>query len=194
LYNTFGSDWQYLAIPFIEKVDKYKAEKLIEAIDKKINCPLCCSAGRLFDAVAAILMLCFYSDYHAQAPMLLENYIHAGYEDFYPVAFHEQISFKPAIEAIVHDIQNKEDLRSIVTRFHNSIVQSALMQIRHASEKSSIRTVVLSGGTFQNKYLSEKLITLLKRQAFDVYFPTEVPCNDGGIALGQIAVAAHKRT
>jgi hydrogenase maturation protein HypF len=62
-----------------------------------------------------------------------------------------------------------------------------------AFEEYNIKQVVLSGGSFQNKYLAEKLVFLLEQRHFDVFLPVEVPCNDGGIAMGQIAVAAFKK-
>jgi hydrogenase maturation protein HypF len=192
LYNAFGADWQKLPIPFIEKIDKKQALKLMEAIDKKINSPMCCSAGRLFDAVAAILVLCLKSDYHAQAPMMLEDLVDAKYTESYPYNFSQEISFAPTLRTIVDDIIAKKKLPYIVTKFHNTVAKVAFDQVVTAGNRFKIENVVLSGGTFQNKFLTEKLITLLQ-ESFNVYFPLDVPCNDGGIALGQIAVASGKK-
>jgi hydrogenase maturation protein HypF len=194
LYHTYAADWDKPAIPFLHRINCSVTQKLVEGIDKKINSPLCCSAGRLFDAVAALLTICTESDYHAQAPMLLENYIDPGCTGVYPFNSGEQISFLPTIRAIVNDIIEKKDNPVIITKFHNTIAQAAMEQIKSASDQTGIRKVVISGGTFQNKFLSEKLVTLLKGHSFEVFFPVEVPCNDGGIALGQIAVAAHKKS
>lgn len=93
---------------------------------------------------------------------------------------------------IIKDIGDNRSLEFIVSRFHNTIVNVALHQVKLAKKESGINKVVISGGTFQNKYLTEKLIPLLRQLQYEVFYPQEVPCNDGGIALGQLAVAANK--
>jgi hydrogenase maturation protein HypF len=96
------------------------------------------------------------------------------------------------IKAIVNDMHTNKSLSEIITKFHNTIARVAFRQVKSASEKYNNKIVVLSGGTFQNKYLTEKLLLLLRQNEFETYFPREVSCNDGGIALGQMAIAAHK--
>lgn len=192
LYHAFGKEWKKLAIPYIEKIDLMKANQLVNAIDKKINSPLCCSAGRLFDAVAALLTICIESDYHAQAPMLLENYIDPDCINAYSFKMENQISFVSMIRSIVNDIIDKKDHVEIVTKFHNTIANAAMQQVLFAVNEQKIKDVIVCGGTFQNKYLTEKLVFLLEQNNLKVFLPAEVPCNDGGIALGQIAVAAFK--
>ena len=165
---------------------------ILEAIQKRINAPLCCSAGRLFDAVAALTDICTKSGYHAEAPMLLENFIDPEIQTSYAFSGDEVLSFRPMIKEIVQDIRQKTALTGIVTRFHNTVVNAVLTQVKSCASKSGSNTVVLSGGTFQNKYLTEKIVYLLERNDFKVYFPREIPANDGGIALGQLAIAAHQ--
>ena len=193
LYKTFGRNWKNLDIPMYSKIDLIKANNLTEAIDKQINCPLSCSAGRLFDAIAAILGICTESNYHAEAPLLLENYLSENINDYYPVKGDKVISFSPAIYGILEDLKEKRPLTEIVTKFHNTIAQVAFLQVQKTSQEHNIRKIVLGGGTFQNKYLTEKLLFLLRQNDFETYFPREISCNDGGIALGQLAVAAHKK-
>jgi hydrogenase maturation protein HypF len=193
LYRSFGKEWNKLDIPLLHHVDRNKAELLIEAIDKNINCPLSCSAGRLFDAVAAILGICTESNYHAEAPQLLENYLTDGINEEYPLSVEDIISFTPMIKEIVIDFRDQTSLDEIVTKFHNTIIKVAYKQVKYTSEIHKIKQVALGGGSFQNKYLTEKLLLLLRQDDFEVYFPEEVSCNDGGIALGQMAVAAHKK-
>lgn len=193
LYRTFGKDWNKLDIPFLKIIDLKRAGQLIEAIDKQINCPLSCSAGRLFDAVAAILGICTESNYHAEAPLLLENHLVDGIDGEYPTAGVSIISFSPMIKEMIIDLRSRTTLSEIVTKFHNTIAVVAFNQIRQASAKYKIKDVAMGGGSFQNKYLTEKLLLLLRQHDFTTYFPEEVSCNDGGIALGQLAVAAHKK-
>jgi len=193
LYHTFGKDYKKMNIPFLSSIDSKKAEKLIEAIDHKINSPLCCSAGRLFDAVAALLCLCIESNYHAEAPLQLENYLADTTNETYSFSGSTQISFTEMFHEVIADIEENKAPDLIVTRFHNTIVQVALHQVKLANKDSGIKKVVISGGTFQNKYLTEKLVPLLRQLQYKVFYPQEVPCNDGGIALGQLAVAANKK-
>ncbi len=192
LYLTFADDWKRLEIPFLKQIDLNKAGKLSEAIDKKINSPLCCSAGRLFDAIAAILCICLESDYHAEAPLLLENYLDDEFSGSYSFQGFEDISFRPLIREIVTDIIIKTPINQIVTQFHNTIAAAALYQINLARRNNPLLKIVISGGTFQNKYLTEKVIHLLTKNGLEVFLSREVPCNDGGIALGQLAIAANK--
>ncbi len=191
LYHVYGGEWKMLPIPFMQKIDIQKAERLTEAIDKKINCPLCCSAGRLFDAVAGLLSICLVSDYHVQAPMFLEKYINPGINASYGIESGRIISFKGMIRSMVEDILDKKEYSEIVTKFHNTIANAAVAQVDIAGMEQPLQMVVLSGGTFQNKYLTEKIISLLMQRQLRVFFPAEIPCNDGGLALGQLAVAAH---
>lgn len=193
LYKSFGNDWNKLDIPFLRSIDLKKSNRLIDAIEKGINCPLSSSAGRLFDAIAAILGICTMSNYHAEAPMMLENFLKKGIEDEYAFSGSNIVSFSPMVKAMVKDVQEKKSLFEIVTKFHNTVARVALNQVEVASKKYNNRKVVLSGGTFQNKYLTEKLLLLLRQNEFETYFPGEVSCNDGGIGLGQMAIAAHKK-
>jgi hydrogenase maturation protein HypF len=193
LYQIYGENYETLNIPFLSSIDTEKARKLTVAIDKKINSPLCCSAGRLFDAVAALLCICLDSHYHAEPPLRLENYLRKNTDDSYPFSGNEVISFENMFREIIQDIRAGTSLEIMVTKFHNTVVQAALHQVKQAYTASGIRKVALSGGTFQNKYLTEKLVPLLVQNQFEVYYPQEVPCNDGGIALGQLAIAANKQ-
>ncbi len=191
LWHVYGGEWQSIDIPFLKKIDLNKANKLITAIDKGINSPLCCSTGRLFDAVAALLTLCIDSNYHAEAPMRLENELNNKFNDSYSFQSGNIVSFTSMIREIVQDIKDRRSTPEIATKFHNTIAIAAIRQIQMAFEQTGIRKVVISGGTFQNRYLTEKLLHLLRQKDFEVYYPREIPCNDGGIALGQLAVAAH---
>jgi len=194
LYHVYGTNWYKTEIPFIAKVDKQKAGKLIEAMAKGINSPLCCSAGRLFDAVASIVGICLESNYHAEAPMLLENITDPSVSGSYNFSKDTVVSFNVMIRQIVADLKEKKSIAEISGKFHNTIAEAALQQVLLASEKTGSNKVALSGGSFQNRYLTEKLLHLLHDKGFEVYYPKQVPCNDGGLALGQLAIAAHTKT
>lgn len=191
LYHVFGNDWKSVDIPYINSINFDKAEKLITAMDKGINSPLCCSAGRLFDAIAALLTLCIESNYHAEAPMRLEDIVDGKFQESYSFQIGSVVSFNKMIHEITDDITDRRSAPEISTKFHNTIALVAFTQIKTLSEQTSIRKVIITGGTFQNRYLTEKLLHLLRQTDFEVYYPREIPCNDGGIALGQLAIAAH---
>jgi hydrogenase maturation protein HypF len=88
----------------------------------------------------------------------------------------------------------KTDAGVIATKFHNTITEASLQMVKKIKAMTGLRKVVLSGGTFQNKYLLESLEKMLVNNNFEVFTHSLVPCNDGGIALGQLAVAARVGT
>ena len=82
---------------------------------------------------------------------------------------------------------------TIATKFHNTIILAIFDSVNAIRDKSGINKVVLSGGVFQNRYLSEGIMDLLLKNNFEVYSHSTVPANDGGLALGQLAVASKRR-
>lgn len=191
LYQTYGNKLWDLDIPFIRNLDKNKAELVIQLIDKRLNSPESSSAGRLFDAVSALLELCTVSQFHAEAPMRLEDVIEVNEKGFYQFELKEdEIIFSETIKEIVKDIENQQPVSVISARFHNTIVEVSAMVCERIRKEKALNKVVLSGGTFQNRFLSEKLELRLSDMKFDVFFHQKVPANDGGLALGQLAIGA----
>jgi hydrogenase maturation protein HypF len=194
LYDTFGRDFLHLKIPFNKKIESVKAIFLMDMIDKEINSPLSSSAGRLFDAVSAILNLCHQAQFHAEAPMRLEDAI-LGFktEKYYPYNIDAQgVDFRLCLRALVEDIIHKQPITSIAAKFHNTVIEAATEVCHAMFLQTKIRKVVLSGGSFQNVYLSEGLIKRLESLGFEVFVHQKVPANDGGIALGQLGIAASR--
>jgi hydrogenase maturation protein HypF len=195
MYSYYGKDVLKLNIPFIKNLNNKKATLIMEAIDKKINSPLSCSAGRLFDAVAAITGICTQPTFHAEAPMRLEACIDMKVDEKYDAAINKNIiSFKPVIKAIIDDLVNNIPVGAISAKFHNTIIDCILQIAIKTRNEKNINIIALSGGTFQNKYLLEKTENLLQQNLFKVYSNLQAPANDGGIALGQLYLAALKRT
>jgi hydrogenase maturation protein HypF len=193
LYQAFGDQLFDLDIPFIHSLNLTKAKLITGAISKKINTPLSSGAGRLFDAVAGITSICINSLFHAEAPMKLESAIQKDISDFYDVELSDGISFLPAIVQICGDLSHGVPAGVVSARFHNTVVEASLREIKKISRETGIKKIVLSGGTFQNKYLFESLETKLRKNNFVPFSHERIPCNDGGIALGQLVVAAGKR-
>jgi hydrogenase maturation protein HypF len=157
----------------------------------EINSPLTCSAGRLFDAVASIIGLRQRVSFEGQAAIDLE-FACRGIEtqDTYnfSILSHEEslvIDWQPMILEILHDFQNAQSIGLVAAKFHNTLAEIIVAIARRAG----ISQVVLTGGCFQNKVLTELAVNLLRADGFEVFWHRHVPPNDGGIAFGQ-AVAA----
>jgi hydrogenase maturation protein HypF len=193
LYRYLGNDFQDLKLPFLKNIDRKKTDMIMAAIDKKINCPLSSGAGRLFDAVAAITGICKTSDFHAEAPMRLESIAAQNMEECYDFEISKTISFKNLFKEIVIDVKEGISKSIISSKFHNTIIYVIFETLTKIRKETGIEKVALSGGTFQNKYILERLIPLLSHDKFKVYTQTGIPCNDGGVALGQLAIAAKRR-
>ena len=189
LYKYCGNDFDYYSVPVFRAVEKKKVEAVREMLNKGINSPLSSGAGRLFDAVSALTGLCAYSTFDSEAPMRLESAIIHETDEYYPYSAGDPVVFAETIFEILKDLPLKT-ASQISVKFHNTIARVMLdisIQIR---KNTSINKVFLSGGVFQNKYLVEKSLSLLRNKGFGVYINHLVPSNDGGISLGQIIVAS----
>jgi hydrogenase maturation protein HypF len=192
LYQTFGPEARNMNLSFYGQIEPSKREGVWMALEKSINTPLTSGAGRLFDAVAAITGLCIHPDFHAEAPMRLEHEASEDIDDCYDFEISNAISFLPTIKQICADLTEGVDPGHISARFHNTLAEASLQQIQKIASATGLRKVVLTGGSFQNKYLSEVLERKLRKDNFAVYTHSEVPCHDGGLALGQLMIAAAK--
>lgn len=193
LYKVYGKDFKDLNLSFLKDVPTDHLEIVLMAIDKNINCPESSSAGRLFDAIAAIADICPVSHFHAEAPMRLEAAIGEETNESYEFEVGESISFHKTIIGVVEDIKNKKTKALIASKFHNTIINCIFAIAEKIREERKINKVALSGGSFQNAYILEKIEQLLEQNGFEVYAHKKVPTNDAGIALGQLAIAAKRR-
>lgn len=193
LYDAFGEETLSLGLPLTGIPDSEKLSLMMQALQKGFHTPLTCSAGRLFDAVAAITGVCTHAGFHAEAPMRLENAVQMGTNASYPFQSGEEIDFRPTIRALVEDVRKKTPVPVMAARFHQTIIKMAVETVTGLSRKTGCRQVILSGGSFQNRILLENLEKRLGQQGMEVYTHGEMPANDGGIALGQLAVAAARR-
>ncbi|MBN1413940.1 MAG: carbamoyltransferase HypF [Bacteroidales bacterium] len=193
LYKVYGKHFSDLDIPFIRDLDKKVVVSVTEALEKKINTPLSSGCGRLFDGIAAIAGICTHALFHAEAPMRLESVLAERITDRYDVEINTAICFDETIRQVVKDIKENISLPVISARFHNSIIWSIFESVSQIRQETGITKVVLAGGSFQNKYVTEKTMRLLADKGLDVYLGSQIPCNDGGIALGQLMVAARYR-
>ncbi|GAB4300646.1 MAG: carbamoyltransferase HypF [Marinilabiliales bacterium] len=191
LYKVFGNDLWNIDIPFVKNLNKNKAGIIINAIDKNLNCPESSSTGRLFDAISAILNICTMADFHAEAPMRLENIITEAIENQYSYEIKtDSISFNNMVKEIVYDLKSNIPVNEISAKFHNTIISVIINISLFLRAKYNINKVALSGGSFQNRYLLNRTVKELSQKDFIVFTNEKVPANDGGISLGQLVIAA----
>ncbi len=159
-----------------------------------INCPEATSMGRLFDGVAAIVGIRQRAAYEGQAATLLEAAADENESGVYPYEIAEKdgmyvFDWREMIRAIVRDKNNGRDIGKICAAFMNTLVSFAVDMTAKIAADTEIRTIALSGGTFQNMYLLERLHTALKNAGFNVLVHHRVAANDEGISLGQAMIA-----
>lgn len=189
LYKYFGEPGMISSLPAFAKIDAKELLTVKRMIDENINSPLSCGAGRLFDAVSAILNICPVSGFDSEAPVRLENAIMTETDEFYPYETGERIIFKKTIGSILNDL-GRSDISLISARFHNSVVMAIVETCMEIRKKTGLNKVALSGGVFQNSYILGRTCILLKKNKFDIYTNQLVPANDGGVSLGQLVIAA----
>jgi hydrogenase maturation protein HypF len=156
---------------------------ILQMLSRGVNAPWTSSVGRLFDAVASMVGVAHESRFEGEAAMLLERQIGDGYHnEAYLLPGGDWV---PMIEAVQRDIIRGTGVAEISARFHNALAN----WIVSVAQQACIRRVVLSGGVFQNGYLVERSAGLLEAHGFQVYSHQRIPCDDGGIALGQAVIA-----
>jgi len=173
----------------------------IMALANRLNAPLTSSVGRLFDAVAALLGLRLTTRFEGQAAMELEFAIGSEKtEEAYPFTISNQpdselagtqaamiVDWEPMIRTILQEVGDQIPLARISRKFHNTLVEMIVEVARRIAEER----VVLTGGCFQNKFLTEHSVRRLEAEGFRPYWHQRIPPNDGGIALGQIVAASR---
>jgi hydrogenase maturation protein HypF len=192
IFKYLGENFDFESMPLFRSVDQKKLSMTREMIIKKINSPLTSGAGRLFDAVSAILQLCDEATFDSEAPMRLESVINCETHDYYLFQAGKTVVFAETISGIIAD-SGKKDVSVISAKFHNTVAQAVLEVAKQIRKETSLNKVILSGGVFQNKYLLEKSLYLLTHDRFNVFTNHLVPANDGGISLGQIVIASKTR-
>jgi hydrogenase maturation protein HypF len=150
-------------------------------IETGVNTVETSSCGRLFDAVAAIVGLRSFVTFEAQAAIELEMVADPAEEGVYP---REGLDFRSVVDAVAAD-GSPVGVRS--ARFHNTVAEAVAETVGRMRRETGLRRVCLSGGVFQNQFLLRRTVGLLG--GFEVFLHAAVPANDGGIALGQAAVA-----
>jgi len=163
-------------------------------LHRGLHSPLTSSAGRLFDIAASLIGLRQISTFEGQAAMELEFTIASGTAESYPFRLEDSgscviVDWQPILECILDDRKNAVELGMISAKFHNTMVEIVVAVVKRIGEPR----VVLSGGCFQNVYLTERAVRRLAEEGYAPYWHRLIPPNDGGISFGQVAVAAAQK-
>ena len=193
LLDTFGSlpnSPRWSAMTSTDRV------RIVDAmLSRRINTIPTSSAGRLFDAVAALIGLRQTVSFEGQAAMMLEAIASPGIADPYDFALTSSapidVDLRPMIRAIVAGVEAGKSQPLLAARFHATLIAVIAEVCRRMRAELQLNRVCLSGGCFQNAILLAGSIEALRHDDFEVFTHREVPANDGGISLGQAAIACE---
>jgi hydrogenase maturation protein HypF len=194
LYTFLGREGLMRHLPIFAQAKEEKIRVILRQIDQQINSPLTSSCGRLFDAVSALLGLCVSISYEGQAAVELEMIADPGEDGAYDFFSEEEegkeiIRLKPMIEGILRDIEKGTVHPVISGKFHNTLAKIGVAICQKIKRQGGPKRVALTGGVFQNRLLSERMRAALEKAGFAVLVHRRVPCNDGGLSLGQAVIA-----
>ena len=203
LWRVWGDAFVELDLPLIRRIGRDRLTFLARMMARNINSPLTSSAGRLFDAVAALTGLRDTMTYESQAAMDLQAAATAGKaHPVYELKFAETLNAQepvvldplPAVRRMVADIRKGTDAGAVSAGFHAMIIEGFSRAVGMVHRRTGIDKVVLSGGVFNNRRILEGMETCLTRQGMGVYTHCQVPTGDGGISLGQAVIAGISAT
>jgi len=147
------------------------------------------SGGRLFDAVSALLGVCLENRYEAQAAIELEAVAFAGAPAFGFDLHEDEIDLRDCIRELVSAIGKGEPVSLLSSRFHQTVANAIIAACEKLRASEGLTRVCLSGGSFQNVTLLEATVGGLERAGFETFWQSKIPCNDGGLSLGQAVIA-----
>ena len=166
-----------------------------QQVERGLNAPLTSSAGRLFDAVSALLGVCRRITYEAQAAIELEHAasprLHGG---TYPCDVNRLdgkwvAGLRPLFEALLRELARGTSVPEVSARFHSTMATLIVEVCQCVRKDTGLETAALSGGCFQNRLLFGQTVAGLRESGFSVLVHHQVPTNDGGLSLGQAVIA-----
>jgi hydrogenase maturation protein HypF len=182
---------------FLDRLDAREVEVVRVQLTRKLNSPVASSAGRLFDAAAALLGIRDVAEYEAQAAIELELLAEEG--SHRPLAFAIDrrdgllvYDPRPTIEDLLASLVSGEAAPRLAARFQETVAAVTRSFVGEIARQTGIQTAVLSGGVFQNQWLAARVVRDLTGDGLEVHTNRAVPANDGGISYGQAAVAAAR--
>jgi hydrogenase maturation protein HypF len=194
-----GTDWigPELTRAFLDRLDPREVEVVRVQLARSLNAPAASSAGRLFDAAASLLGIRDVAEYEAQAAIELELLAEEGSAAPLPyrmVRRDELLVYdpRPTIRGLLEGLASGQSTEMLAARFQETIAAVTREFCSEIGKATGLRSVVLSGGVFQNQWLATSLVRRLTSDGFEVHTNRLVPPNDGGISYGQAAVAAAR--
>jgi hydrogenase maturation protein HypF len=163
-----------------------------ELIGKNLRIFPTTSAGRLFDTAAALLGFTREISFEGQAAIWLEHQARIARPDIedFPFPFDgRELDFRPLLAALMEDRKAGCPASEIARAFHHGLAAGVARAVLEITDREGLDTVVLSGGVFQSRLLLDRLVALLRAASLEVWCNREVPANDGGLSLGQAALA-----
>ncbi len=198
LHEVFGSDCARIVGDIPLEITDDQLQGGLEQLAVDVNCPPSSSLGRWFDAVAGLTGIAGENLCEAHAAMLLEAIAHEGVEDAYPFRIVSEgpflIDLRPMVESMVGDLRVGAEVGYVSAKFHNTVARFLVASAIRARRETSLDTVALSGGCFANRYLTSRLVEKLAAEGFEVLRHRRVPCNDGGLSLGEAVVGAVRKS
>jgi hydrogenase maturation protein HypF len=176
--------------PFLKDVPRQEKELVLTMMSKGLNSPLTSSAGRLFDAAAALLGICVRAKHEAEGPIRLESMCKDDVEGHYGFEIEKEnrcfvIDTDELFTGMTRDMRKEQDTGIIASKFHNSMCRLIVETVRKISKSTGIKDVALSGGVFQNRYLTPRIQKGLIGLNHKTFVNRSLPANDLNIALGQ---------
>ncbi|MBN1461119.1 MAG: carbamoyltransferase HypF, partial [Armatimonadetes bacterium] len=196
LLDAFGPE-EGLAVAgrLLPTLMETEARVVARQIERGLNSPMCSSAGRLFDAVGALLGATPEATYEGQPAMELESmastWTGGALLPYRYDLHHAVIDTRLVIRGIVADLERGADRAEIAARFHETVAAFTVDLCRRLGEHFKLDRVALSGGVMQNARLLGRLLEGMKEVGLTPYIHREVPPNDGGMSLGQAVIAAE---
>jgi hydrogenase maturation protein HypF len=195
LYNLYGAEFAAFDMALSRSLPQ-GWQLMMDAVSKGLNAPLTSSAGRLFDIASGILGLCNTIHYEGQGAIALELAGRGKYGQVLPYAISQGspyiLDFMPTFAVMTEFVRKGCQIDFLAACFHVTIVDAIVNVVRRIRQDTGIKKVALSGGVWQNSTILEKVVGMLQQDDFYVYSNSRVPPNDGGLALGQAAVAGAR--
>ncbi|HZP53911.1 carbamoyltransferase HypF [Actinocrinis sp.] len=188
---------------FTDRLDQREVSTLLRMVARRINCPVASSAGRLFDAAAALLGLPAalppgaQVSFEGEAAIALENAAGAVSAPALPwrLAHADGLCIydpRPTLAALLDGVAAGTSIARLAAGFHEAIAEATTAMVEQAVRVVGAKPVCLSGGVWQNRRLAATVVSNLENAGLDVFVNQRVPCNDGGISYGQAAIAAAR--
>jgi hydrogenase maturation protein HypF len=217
LFELFGEDaFQLKELAPLSTFSAAELSSLKTMLTRRLNSPLTSSVGRLFDAISALVGRRQFVRFEGQAAMELEFALEdVETNEFYPLplvlgdsglfdsalrtphsaldSLHTPhsaliLDWAPLVRSVLEDLRHHVSVAEVSAKFHNALTEAIVAVVRHFGQER----IALSGGCFQNRYLTERAIRRLREEGFRPYWHQRIPPNDGGIALGQVAAVLRE--